>query len=64
MLDEREHIHIYQVIHHQSARANFGYENYLSIIKNFEQRRRLSKLRISAHKLQIEIGRYQGTPNM
>jgi hypothetical protein len=36
-------------------------ENYLSIIKNFEQRRRLSKLRISAHKLQIEIGRYQGT---
>jgi hypothetical protein len=29
----------------------------LSIIKNSEQRRRLSKLRISAHKLQIEIGR-------
>ena len=38
-------------------KTNFGYENYLSIIKNFEQRRRLSKLRISAHKLQIEIGR-------
>jgi hypothetical protein len=37
------------------------FPNYLSIIKNFEQRRRLSKLRISAHKLQIEIGRYQGT---
>ena len=42
-------------------KTNFGYENYLSIIKNFEQRRRLSKLRISAHKLQIEIERYQGT---
>jgi hypothetical protein len=42
-------------------KTNFGYENYLSIIKHFEQRRRLSKLRISAHKLQIEIGRYQGT---
>ena len=42
-------------------KTNFGYENYLSIIKNFEQRRRLSKLRILAHKLQIEIGRYQGT---
>jgi hypothetical protein len=41
MLDEREHIHINQVIHHQSARDTF-------------------KLRISAHKLQIEIGRYQG----
>jgi hypothetical protein len=27
-------------------KTNFGYENYLSIIKNFEQRRRLSKLRI------------------
>ena len=40
-------------------KTNFGYENYLSIIKNFEQRRKLSKLRISAHKLQIEIGRYQ-----
>jgi hypothetical protein len=43
-----------------SPGPNFGYENYLSIIKNFEQRRRLSKLRISAHKLQIEIGRVPG----
>ena len=42
-------------------KTNFGYENYLSIIKHFEQRRKLSKLRISAHKLQIEIGRYQST---
>jgi hypothetical protein len=38
-------------------KTNVGYENYVSIIKNFEQRRWLSKLRISAHKLQIEIGR-------
>jgi hypothetical protein len=28
-------------------KTNFRYENYLSIIKNFEWRRRLSKLRIS-----------------
>jgi hypothetical protein len=28
-------------------KTNFGYENYLSIIKNFEQRRRLSKFRIN-----------------
>ena len=41
-------------------KTNFGYENYLSIIKNVEQRRGLSKLKISTHKLQIEIGRYQG----
>jgi hypothetical protein len=33
----------------------------LFVNNNFEQRRRLSKLRISAHKLQIEIGRYQDT---
>ena len=46
---------------YSKIKTNFGYENYLSIIKNFEQRRRLSKLRISAHKLQIEIGRYQST---
>jgi hypothetical protein len=42
-------------------KTNFGHENYLSIIQNFEQRRRMSKLRISAHKLQIEARRYQGT---
>ena len=40
----------------------FGFENYLSLVRNFEQRRCLTKLRISAHKLQIEAGRYQGTP--
>jgi hypothetical protein len=33
-------------------KTNFGYENYLSIVKNFEQRRRLSKLRISAWQVQ------------
>jgi hypothetical protein len=41
----------------KSFACSSDFPNYLSIIKNFEQRRRLSKLRISAHKLQIEIGR-------
>ena len=37
-------------------------ENYLSAIKNAPQRRYLTKLRISNHKLQIEYGRYQKLP--
>lgn len=40
---------------------NFGLEKYLILLKNFEQRRRLTRLRISAHRLRIELGRYQGT---
>lgn len=39
---------------------NFGCENYLSLIKNFEYRRSLARVRISAHKLYIETGRYMG----
>jgi hypothetical protein len=48
-----------KLITYLKVKTNFGYENYLSTITNFEQRRRLSKLRISAHKLQLEIGRYR-----
>jgi predicted N-acyltransferase len=40
--------------------CNFGFENYLSIVRSFEHRKNITKLRISAHKLQIEVGRYQG----
>lgn len=39
---------------------NMGYENYLTVIKNFEHRRRFTRFRISAHRLRIEVGRYQG----
>ena len=42
-------------------KCNFGFENYLSIVRSFEHRKNMTKLRISAHKLQIEVGRYQGT---
>jgi hypothetical protein len=41
-------------------KCNFGFENYLSIVRSFEHRKNITKLRISAHKLQIEVGRYQG----
>jgi hypothetical protein len=38
----------------------FGLENYLTILKNFTQRKTLTRFRISAHKLRIESGRYLG----
>jgi hypothetical protein len=42
-------------------KCNFWFENYLSIVRSFEHRKHITKQRISAHKLQIEEGRYQGT---
>lgn len=44
------------------CKTNFGCEKYLSIINNFELRRSLTRLRISAHSLEIEKGRYKGIP--
>lgn len=44
------------------CKNNFGCEKYLSIINNFELRRSLTRLRLSAHSLKIEKGRYQGIP--
>lgn len=37
----------------------FRYENYLDFHPDFRKRRMITKLRISAHKLEIEMGRYQ-----
>jgi hypothetical protein len=34
-------------------KVHFGFENYLSVIGNFEHRRCLTKLRISAHRLHM-----------
>jgi hypothetical protein len=45
-----------------TVKNNFGFEKYLDKIKNFEQRRTLTRFRISAHKLAIETGRYKGIP--
>jgi hypothetical protein len=44
------------------CKNNFGLEKYLTIVNNFELRRSFTKLRISSHRLQIELGRYQGVP--
>lgn len=43
-------------------KSHFGCEKYLNIIKNFDQRRHLTRLRLSAHQLSIEKGRYLGIP--
>ena len=43
-------------------KCNFGFEEYLNIVSNFELRRSISKFRMSSHHLEIERGRYQGIP--
>jgi hypothetical protein len=40
------------------VRLNFGFENYLHILSDFNQRKSFTKFRISNHKLKIETGRY------
>ena len=41
-------------------KENFGIENYLLVVKRYEQRRTLTRFRVSAHKLRVEQARYQG----
>lgn len=43
-------------------KCNFGLEPYLMLLRSPEHRKNFTRLRISAHKLAIEQGRYQGTP--
>ena len=43
-------------------KCHFGLEKYLSILRSPEHRKNFARLRISAHRLRIEQGRYQGTP--
>ncbi len=38
---------------------SFKYESYLDFNKDFKKRRSITKLRISSHRLEVEIGRYQ-----
>ena len=44
------------------VKTNFGFENYLTIVKNVDYRKAIARLRISAHRLPIEIGRYSKVP--
>ena len=44
------------------CKDNFGYEQYLSVVKNPQQRTAIARLRTSAHKLYIEVGRHTKIP--
>ena len=46
---------------YHSIKSNFQKEPYLDIIKNPANRYRITRLRISAHDLEIETGRYSNT---
>ena len=43
---------------YRKIKSNFQYEKYLNDIKKFKYRRAMTALRISAHRLEIETGRY------
>ena len=44
-----------------TLKNNFGLEKYLTLLK-YEYRTSITKLRLSAHRLTIEIGRYKNIP--
>ena len=45
-----------------TVKHNFTKESYLDIVKDYSDRAQLTRIRISAHTLQIEIGRRNGIP--
>ncbi len=47
---------------YRNLKTNFGIEDYLVNTKDYKQRKSLTKLRISAHTLAIERGRYSRPP--
>jgi len=52
-LTQSKKLKLYELI-----KTNYETEDYLDTIRNFDQRRHLTKFRISNHKLAIETGRY------
>ena len=48
---------------YSTIKTNFDYEKYLDFQQDFRVRRDITKLRISAHRLEIEAGRYK-TPKI
>jgi hypothetical protein len=53
LLDENGKLRTYLKL-----KCNFGFENYLHILSDFNQRKSFTKFRISNHKLKIETGRF------
>ena len=50
-------LHFYSII-----KTHFAKEHYLDSIKNYKDRTNLTRLRTSAHRLEIETGRYKNVP--
>ena len=46
----------------RKVKVNFNFEYYLSQVQNVKHRQAVTKLRISAHKLPVETGRYKNIP--
>ena len=47
---------------YKEIKNNYLLETYLSEIKDLNKRAAVTKLRLSAHNLPVEIGRYSNTP--
>lgn len=43
-------------------KQEFGLESYLVVIRDFKLRKCLSKLRLSSHSLEVELGRHRKVP--
>ena len=48
--------------HCRTIKSNFSKEPYLDIVKTYTDRVSLTRLRISAHNLEVEMGRRKGIP--
>lgn len=51
-----------KLVTYLNIKTNFGLEKYLTLIKNYQYRRSICKLRVSSHRLLIEQGRYKNIP--
>ena len=47
---------------YRKFKTKFIYENYLDLITRSEHRKAMTQFRISAHRLEIELGRHSNTP--
>ena len=47
---------------YKAVKSKFAKESYLEQVPNYTDRANMARLRISAHRLEIEVGRYTNTP--
>ena len=53
---------MHQLEFYKHVKSEFGKEMYLDTVHNHKDRNSLTRLRISAHRLEIELGRRSGIP--